>query len=100
MELDCTITVARYTLTILHLRRVATASFVADRCYMEIRLIRVPPKSLLHRIVINKVIKISWICTLIVRSSLLTLPSQWALSIHALPLNCHDRTIHLDMVEA
>ena len=66
----------------------------------RIRLIRVPPKSLrlLRRIIINRVIKISWICTLIVRSSLLTLPSWRALSIHALPLNCHDRIIHLDMV--
>ena len=68
----------------------------------RICLICVPPKSLLllHRIMINRVIKISWICTLISQLSLLTLPSRWALSIYALPLNCHDRTIHLNMVEA
>ena len=68
----------------------------------RIRLICVPPKSLvlLHRIIINMVIKISWICTLIVRSSLLNLPPLWALSIHALPLNYHDRTIHRDTVKA
>ena len=35
VELDCTIAVAEYTSTISHLRRVAVASFVADRCYME-----------------------------------------------------------------
>ena len=69
----------------------------------RVHLIGVPPKSLLlllHRIMINRVIKISRICTLIVRLSLLTLPSWRALSIHALPLNCHDRTIHLDVIEA
>ena len=32
--LDCMIDVAEYTSTVLHLRRVAVASFVADRCYM------------------------------------------------------------------
>ena len=35
VELDCTIAVAGYTSTVLSLRRVAVASFVADRCYME-----------------------------------------------------------------
>ena len=35
VELDCTIAVEGYTSTVLHLRRVAVASFVADRCYME-----------------------------------------------------------------
>ena len=35
VELDCTIAVAGYTSIVLHLRRVAVASFVADRCYME-----------------------------------------------------------------
>ena len=35
VELDCTIAVPGYTSAILHLRRVAVASFVADRCYME-----------------------------------------------------------------
>ena len=35
VDLDCTIAVAGYTLTVLHLRRVAIASFVVDRCYME-----------------------------------------------------------------
>ena len=35
MELDCTIATAGYTSTILHSRRVAVASFFADRCYME-----------------------------------------------------------------
>ena len=35
VELDCTIAVAEYMSTILHSRRVAIASFVADRCYME-----------------------------------------------------------------
>ena len=35
VELDCMIDVAGYTSTILHLRRVVVASFVADRCYME-----------------------------------------------------------------
>ena len=33
--LDCTISVTGYTLTILHLRRAAVASFVVDRCYIE-----------------------------------------------------------------
>ena len=35
VELDCTITVVGYMSTVLHLRMVAVASFVADRCYME-----------------------------------------------------------------
>ena len=35
VELDCTIAVAEYTSTVLHSRRVAAASFVADRCCME-----------------------------------------------------------------
>ena len=35
VELDCMIVVAEYTSTILNLRWVADASFVADRCYME-----------------------------------------------------------------
>ena len=35
IELDCMIAVVGYTSTVLHLRRVAVASFVADRCYME-----------------------------------------------------------------
>ena len=35
VELDCTTVVARYTLTVLHSRRVAATSFVADRSYME-----------------------------------------------------------------
>ena len=35
VELDCMIVVAEYTSIVLHLRRVAAASFVADRCYME-----------------------------------------------------------------
>ena len=35
MELDCTIAVAGYTSTVLHLRRVVVASLVADQCYME-----------------------------------------------------------------
>ena len=35
VELDCTIAVAEYTSTVLHLRRVAVASFVAGQCYME-----------------------------------------------------------------
>ena len=35
VELDCMIVVARHTPTILDSRRVAVASFVADRCYME-----------------------------------------------------------------
>ena len=35
VELDCTIAVAGYTSTFLHLRRVAVASYVVDRCYME-----------------------------------------------------------------
>ena len=35
VELDCTIAVAEYTSTVLHLRRVTAASFVVDRCYME-----------------------------------------------------------------
>ena len=33
--LDCTIAVAGYTSIFLHLRRIAVASFVADRCFME-----------------------------------------------------------------
>ena len=33
--LGCTIVVAGYTSTVLHLRRVVVASFVADKCYME-----------------------------------------------------------------
>ena len=33
--LDCTISVAGYTSTVMHLRRVTAASFVVDRCYME-----------------------------------------------------------------
>ena len=33
--LDCMTAVAGYTSTVLHSRRVAAASFVADRCYME-----------------------------------------------------------------
>ena len=74
---------------------------LTDVVRWRIRLIGVPHKSLLlHRIFINRVIKIVWVCTLIIRSTLLTWPSWWALSLHALPLNCHDRTIHLDMVEA
>ena len=32
VELDCMIAVAGYTSTILHSRRAAVASFVADRC--------------------------------------------------------------------
>ena len=35
VKLDCMIFVAGYTSTVLHLRRVAFASFVADRSYME-----------------------------------------------------------------
>ena len=35
VELDCTIDAAEYTSVVLHLRRVAIASFVANRCYME-----------------------------------------------------------------
>ena len=35
IELGCTIAVAEYTSTVLHLRRVDVASFVADRYYME-----------------------------------------------------------------
>ena len=35
VELDCTVAVTEYTSTVLHLRRVAAASFVADWCYME-----------------------------------------------------------------
>ena len=35
VELDCTIVVVGYMSTVLHSRRVAVASFVADRCYME-----------------------------------------------------------------
>ena len=35
VELDCTIVVAGYMSAVLHLRRVAVTSFVADRCYME-----------------------------------------------------------------
>ena len=35
VELDCMIAVARYTSAVLYLCRVAVASFVADRCYME-----------------------------------------------------------------
>ena len=35
VELDCTIVVAGYMSTVLHLRRADVASFVADRCYME-----------------------------------------------------------------
>ena len=35
VELDCTIVVAGYTSTVLHLRRVVVAIFVANRCYME-----------------------------------------------------------------
>ena len=32
VELDCTIVVAGYTSTVLHSRRVAVGSFVANRC--------------------------------------------------------------------
>ena len=32
VQLDCVIDVAEYTSTVLDLRRVAVASFVADRC--------------------------------------------------------------------
>ena len=83
----------------------ATRVLLLTSTIWRIRLIRIPPKSLLlllHRI-INMVIKISWVCTLIiryVRSSLFKLPSRWALSMHALLLICHDRTIHLDVVKA
>ena len=35
VELDGTVAVVGYTSTVLHLRRVAIASFVANRCYME-----------------------------------------------------------------
>ena len=35
LGLDCMIAVAGYTSTVLQLHRVAVASFVADRCYME-----------------------------------------------------------------
>ena len=35
VELDYTIAMAGYTSTVLHSRRVAVASFVADRCYKE-----------------------------------------------------------------
>ena len=35
VALDCTIGVVRYTSTVVHSRRVAVASFVADPCYME-----------------------------------------------------------------
>ena len=102
VELDCTIAVGGYTSTVLHLRRSLLRFLLLTGAIWRIRLIRIPPKSLLllHRIMINRVIKIIWICTLIARSSLLTLPSWWALSIHALPMNCQDQTIHLDVVEA
>ena len=33
VELDCTIVVVGYTLTVLYLRRVAVANFIADRRY-------------------------------------------------------------------
>ena len=35
VELDYTIAMAGHTSTILHLRMVVVASFVANRCYME-----------------------------------------------------------------
>ena len=35
LGLDCMIVVVGYTSTVLHLCRVAVASFVADWCYME-----------------------------------------------------------------
>ena len=60
-----------------------------------------PPRScMLRRIVINNRVGIILVCTRIIRSSLFTWPSWWASSIYALPLNCHNRTIHLDMVES
>ena len=34
MELGCMTTVGEYTSIVLHSRRAAVASFVADRCYM------------------------------------------------------------------
>ena len=75
VELDCTLVVA-----VMHSRRVAVASLLLTGViWRRICLIRVPPKSLLllHRIVINKVIKISGVCTLIIWPSMLTFPSRW-----------------------
>ena len=92
VELDCMMVVTGYTSTFLYSRRVAAANFVANRILRwRIHLVGVPPKScMLCRIVINKRASIRiWACTRIIRSSLLTWPSWWALSIHALLITCN-----------